>query len=198
MTFPYEIHITIEQCEIDHFKRYCHDAGMKPLLIDLQKSGQSIGKQLMCSYRTSTDEYRHVVAAALHAVKFFAEKDLNVQRVKIETSAVNTQLALFGSAYYECHVPVRIRTASDLENIQAFLFSEWHVSRNAFKKFDDYAVYFLTYRSVQKANMIKSLHELKTHLANLLVEVHEDKIETECVLLDTNESLDYEWLGSYQ
>jgi len=197
MNYPYEIHITVEQCEINHFKRYCHDAGLKPLLIDLQKSGQSIGTQLMASQRWMSTEYRHVVANTLAAVKFLVEKNLNVQRIKIETSLDNTLLLLHGAAYFECHVPVEIKSPADLENIQSFLFSNWHVSQNAFKKLDNCEVYFLTYRDSIQSSLETAVSELTRHLANLQVCVHNAKIERECVLLDTNESLDLDWIKNH-
>lgn len=193
--FPYEIHITVASCDLDLFKEHCQAIGFKPLLIDLQKSGQSIGHQLMCTKRCMESDYLKVVSSMTNASIYLAAHGLKIQRHKIETTVENSQM--FNSkAYYECHVPVEIKDEKDFTDIQIFLYTGWHVSRNAFKKLEIGSVYFLTYRTDEKSDnqLDAKINDLIAHLNNLQIKVHLNKIERECVLLDTNQDLDKEWL----
>lgn len=190
--YNYEIHVTVESCNIDHFKRYCGDANAKPLLIDLQRTGIIVDKHLMCSKRISTDDYGYVVYEALKISNFFISKNLNVLRIKIETEISNLIFLYHSNFYYECHVPVIVKDNFDMSFLQKI--SDWHLSKNIFKKIENCDIMFLTTRNVNYNQFEKSIEELKLKLESFKILINEDKIEKECVILDTNLSLDNKWV----
>lgn len=191
---PYEIHVTIEHCRLDHFKRYCGDAGVKPLLIDLQLANGGSGCQLMCGKRMMAESFTDVVSESIRLTKFFTSKALNVQRVKIETSTDNKIRAIM-NLYYEVHVPVTLKNNEDKESLTDLAGSGWHVSRNAFKRVEEGEVFFLTYRSTWLAELEANLHSLIYILNDSGIQIHDQKIEKELVLVDTMQSLDDDWIG---
>ncbi len=161
-------------------------------MIELQLLNGGVGQQLMCSKRMMTRDFGEVIAESLNLTKFFTSKSLNVQRIKIETSLTN-KLRMSLNKYYEVHVPVVIEREEDKELLTDFL-DQWHISSNAFKTVSAGRVFFMTWRGTWPPALEAALFTLTQYLQTTNIKIDEDKIEKECVLVDTLESLDAEWI----
>jgi hypothetical protein len=162
MKYNYEIHITVESCGVDYFKKYCAEDGLKPLLIDLRHDGATIGNQLMCSKRLYTDDYSEVFDSVLKINNKLLSQYLKVTRIKIETDIDNFIINFHKNSYFECHVPVQVKNDADYNKITKL--DDFHLSKNAFKITDDYQVYFLTSRKSRRDALNNSLQTLILYL----------------------------------
>lgn len=196
MANNYEIHFTVGYCELDHFKRYCGDLCLKPLLIDLQHSEETIDRHLMASKRIY-GSHADVMAAIFTATQFFSVRAIDIVRVKVETDTSNPLLSLERPLYWEVHIPVEIYNGeSSVEFDQCATMNDWHKSRNAFKNFADFSVYFYTFRSTVEGHVFAAREAMIKRIAQYNFTIHVNKIETEAVLLDTAQSLDDKWINS--
>ena len=209
---PYEIHITVDMKvdkfgqagpSIDDFKIDCSLLGVKPILLDLHLQDGAVVKDMMTSstFMGNNREAYQEMKRISQGLKSF---DYKVIREKIETipwhpaapSEKHVQPVMPPNCYFECHINV-LTTDDKLEELKG-LAEEWdsHMSRNAFKKFDDgQLIIMVTYRSYK--DMFETFKE---HLDTFkpCLESFGFKWEKEIVefsIYDTKVSHDAAWIS---
>ena len=155
---PYELHLTVAEApDVDAFRLACHDAQVKPILLDLQTRSDAVIKDVMTSsvvFGANTD-----ALAALDAqTKVLEAHGLRVVRKKIETvpwhpaapSLSHASPVMPKDCYFECHFGVKVQDGPAL--VQLRTLSQklgCHLSRNTFKRAGDLMVMMLTYRDYE-------------------------------------------------
>lgn len=195
-----EAHDKLKQEAIDDFKEACKEINVKPIVLDLENSGESVMKDVMTSSHhmgnnTSTFLECNRISSQLENCGF------KVVRRKIETvpwhpaAPVNYGDKMPEDCYFEAHIGCLIKPElkPSLERI-ANLHNA-HLSRNYFKKLEDGKfVNMITLRSTGGVfeNFEARLDELKKDLDENKFQY--EKVITEFSIYDTNVSHDYKWL----
>lgn len=205
---PYEIHITVnydEGIDIDTYKQHCAEIGVKPIVLALQdQSGDKVMDDVMTSSKfygnngEAFDEMKRISKA-------LAEMGYNVLREKIEASYWH-QKAPFkedgdtvmpDGCYFECHLNIACTQERLPELSQIAKSTNCHLSRNAFKMFDDGSfTIMMTYRSYDQM-----FEDFEAHLGFIQdnLEMKDFKLEKEIVefsIYDTRITHDSKWLNS--
>jgi NTP pyrophosphatase (non-canonical NTP hydrolase) len=200
-TIPFEIHVTVSSFpETDEiFKEVCSLIGVKPIILNLEKNGQNVMRDVMTSshfFGTNTEAYYET----LRIESILEKNGFIVVRKKIETVPWHPAAPLVSGqmpkdCYFEAHISCIISESqkSKLEMIAEV--NNAHLSRNFFKKLDnDMYVNMMTVRWYDE-NYEKVKHDIKRislHLTRSGIEY--EKIITEFCLYDTKISHDYLWL----
>lgn len=185
----FEIHVTVDSSNIESFKKDCNEIGCKPVLIELDCKEQKL-EQLMTSQKFRGRNWKNEVNNIRNKL---INKKYNISRIKVE---INPQILFEESIkYLESHIRVKIN--NNQEEILSLLCSKlnFHKSKNKFKKIDKDNYYLMcTYRTydlnLEKFNFI--VNEFKQNLDKFYIKY--DKIEIEGCILDTNETLDKNWI----
>ncbi|KVP16866.1 hypothetical protein [Burkholderia ubonensis] len=202
---PYELHLTVAEApDVDAFRLACHDAEVKPILLDLQTRGNDVIKDVMTSsvvFGTNTD-----ALAALDAqTKVLEAHGLQVVRKKIETvpwhpaapSLTHAVPVMPKDCYFECHFGVKTQDGPQMSELRALAKNlGCHMSRNTFKRTHDHAVVMLTYRDYE-GPYEKVTAEVEHIGASLRAAGYEvDKEIVEFSLYDTKVHHDAAWLAA--
>lgn len=155
---PYELHITVAEApDVAAFRLACHDAEVKPILLDLQTHGDHVIRDVMTSsvvFGTNTD----ALEAIERQSRVLAAHGLQVVRKKIETvpwhpaapSQAHANPVMPADCYFECHFGVKTTEGPALVKLQSLAKAlGCHLSRNTFKRTAEYIVVMLTYRDYQ-------------------------------------------------
>lgn len=193
MILPYEVHITVNMCDIIQFKEICKALEVKPILLDLVHHDKITPDLMTSSHFLGTDksvlDYTHQLQIKL--------KDAGcvVLRSKIETvpshpSAPQSDLdEIHANSYFESHIAIKSDSSQvrDIANKHGA-----KLSKNKMKK-GNYSVQLLTIREYSHRMSFES------KLKNFLLELDEyfidyDKPIIEYALFDTNTKHDEEWM----
>lgn len=200
---PFEIHVTVQQAEKEHFISACHNLKVKPILLSIQTKQDSILDVMTSSTFVGNDQdaFNEMkrISNGLNAL------GLNVIREKIETvpwhhKAPNKSTGVTempNNCYFESHVAVTISDDSNLRSLKDICHkNDLHLSRNVFKENDDGSyIIMATYRKYDgskddfenQINIITS--EMTSHGLSL------DKTIIEFAVYDSNVSHDNLWLN---
>lgn len=201
---PFEIHITVRTSAdmIPEFRRVCGVLGVKPIVLELQTSQQTI-LDLMTSSVFKSDNrgvYEEMVrirsgleAAGFHVVREKVEAPPNHPAAPQETGspiASKTQ-------YFESHINVRVPACDvDSEGFLRRLAEEFgcHLSRNKFKIDADGSYnQMVTLRAYEGG---RSEFESRVREITNKIEIHglvTEKVVTEFAVYDTNTGHDSTW-----
>ena len=186
----FEIHITVNTNQIDLFKETCVQAGIKPIVIDLQNSdGDSVMMDVMTSskhkglmWQTEADRIKQILI----------ENSFTPTRIKVEIPPFYEPVE---NGYYESHIRVitQVTRIQELRTIAKSLNS--HLSKNVFKKLSDDVVYMMiTARNDQRSKFNKNTTLLQRALDSSNFKY--DKLETEYVIYDSCRAHDDKWINS--
>lgn len=141
---PYEIHITVKSPNISTFQKACSSAGVKAIVLDLQKAD---GENLMTDVMTSSVYMGDNPGAYAEMERISAVMEsfgMEVVRKKIETvpwhpaapSTLSSHFSMPPNCYFETHFAV-ICTEEARPRLQALAEElNCHISRNIFKRID--------------------------------------------------------------
>jgi len=203
---PFEMHITIkvpensDQSFLDSFNMYCKGNKIKPIIIDLEKGGEMILRDVMTSSvhfgnNNTALEAANRIAFDLTAIGY------TVVRVKIETVPWHPAAPCIGdgelppNTYFESHL--RIVTTEDRKPVleEIAYKAGAHLSRNFFKKLNEKEyIIMMTLRSNQDC---KESFELLTSNLKDELDINDfevDKVEIEFAIYDTKTSHDSKWI----
>lgn len=199
ITYPYEIHITIDNTSTsleelkDHFEfRY-----VEPLSIDLlNHEGKIIGNHLMVTSKLKSATYADAVENALNLTQELSFHNHDILRVKIETHSNNSWVG-YGIRYFEAHIMIPFpndHVAVDTrfatwERIKEFINIskyKWLLSFNPHKN-----KFYVTIRDTNFNTVSQGIREFQ----NLYKGDKNYKIEAEACLADTNTQLDKDWIN---
>lgn len=205
---PYEIHVTVKLApeentynhQINMFKKTCDRAGVKPIVLDLENSGEVVMKDVMTSSHHIGDN------ASAYAECKRISKDLErngflVVREKIETvpwhpaAPQDCPDKMPKDCYFEAHIGCIITPEQKDELSQIAEELGCHLSRNFFKKHKDGRfVNMLTIRaySLYYASFEEDVEYVKEVLRKNDIDF--EKVITEFSIYDTKVSHDFLWL----
>lgn len=155
MTFPYEIHITVQDVPNGNaFKRACEVIGVKPILLALQSKTNGTLKDVMTSSVViGTIEDAHIESRRIeHALRSFQMYPI---RRKIETIPWNpiVEVSNGPSNYFEAHISIEVNLvnghlprATKEQLREDCSLVDLHLSSNQFKNNTTTAVYMTTLR----------------------------------------------------
>jgi len=112
---PYEIHVTVEEADVDRFREACADLGVKPLLLALQLASGGVARDVMTSSIHRGDD-PSAKGEARRIGEGLAAAGFRVARTKIETvpwhplaPSRENGLEAAGGRYFEAHLAVACR-----------------------------------------------------------------------------------------
>lgn len=200
---PYEIHISVKDANQEEFRQVCRALNVKPIVLALQ-----VGEEVLDDVMTSSKHYGNNSSAYLEMKRIsegLARSGFNVVREKIETvpwhpgAPSNSQAdpIMPRDCYFESHIGVHLcdlgQYAKPIRDI-ALRYGA-HLSRNAFKKFDDGSyVQMITYRTYEGV-----VEDFKEKVAALRKELTEagygiENMVTEFSIYDTKVTHDTAWI----
>lgn len=155
MTYPYEIHITVQDVPNGNaFKRACEAIGVKPILLALQSNSNGTLKDVMTSsVVVGTIEEAHIESRRIESM--LRSHQMYPIRRKIETVPWNpmVETSKGPSNYFEAHISIEVALVaghlprSTKEQLREDCASvALHLSSNQFKNNVETAVYMTTLR----------------------------------------------------
>lgn len=185
----FKLHVTVSSDNVEQFKIDCMEFGCKPLLIELQKDSTSY-QQLMTSQKFN---HKHWEFEIMKAKEFIGSK-YPIQRIKVEINPY--EYGSVGIKYYETHFRIKALSSTIDKLSELVKTNEFHKSKNIFKRISDDEFYQMaTYRtydlSLSKFELVIS--NFKQTLIDNGFEF--DKVEVKACVIDTNDSLDINWLN---
>lgn len=201
----YEIHITVDfssidlSKNIDRFKIACKHLGVKPIVLDLENS-----KETMKDVMTSSDYFGNngSVILEVQRIKDHLEKiEFSVIRSKVETVPWHPAAPQFqgekmpGDCYFEAHIGCIITPEEKPNLVKIAKEAGAHISKNFFKKMEDGRfVNMITLRDYDTYNKAFELQveNLKTKLTKAKIDY--EKVVIEFAIYDTKVSHDFLWL----
>lgn len=199
----YEIHVTVkivDERQIGIFKELCASIGVKPIVLDLENSGEIVMRDVMTSSHHSGSD----ISAYYEAFVIEEHMDRNgfiVERKKIETvpwhpmAPATKEDKMPNNCYFESHIGCIITSEEKHKLSKIAKDFGAHLSKNAFKKFENGKfVNMLTIREYDSTTI-----EFKAKVENLKELLKENKIEFEKVEIefcihDSKINHDYLWL----
>lgn len=182
----YEIHLTVKDANIEQFTNDCEQIGIKPILID---TGTTLN-QLMTSSKYKNNNYKKTLNELKEKL---IKKGYKVVRDKVEIYP--EEIKNSDHKYYESHIRLKLNKGYNLQHLRTIcLINEFHISKNLFKKDENYDYQMITYRN---GNI--NLHDFKNHIeimTNILdkFDILYDKIEIEECVYDSNIGIDKDWI----
>ena len=140
---PFEIHVTVKNAEREPFVEACRSLEVKPIILDLQMKDHVLKDTMTSSkcYGHNSDAYREMkrISRGLTELGFW------VVREKIETvpwhpgapSSKHENPVMPQDCYFETHIAVVVSKDTLAKVSEIALAHNAHLSRNAFKTFDD-------------------------------------------------------------
>lgn len=185
----YEIHVTVKTDDIPKFRIDCNEIGVKPILIETEKSGE-FNNQVMTSSKYSDDDYHETIFKTINAL---GNKGYEILRVKVEILPLITKHSNF--IYYESHLRLKLEKGFDRSLLLGICeINDFHLSKNLFKSCEGYDYQMMTYRNYdigyeEFARVIDSMKELL-----IQHKIEFDKVEIEECIFDSNISVDKNWI----
>lgn len=199
---PYEIHITIERPNnIDVFKMVCNKINVKPIIINLEKNGDTIMSDVMTSSVHYGDNQSALAEAKIIEMQL-KERNYNILRTKIETvpwhpaaPSMRNDLSMEKGNYFESHL--RIVTTADRKQFlrQIALEGNAHLSRNFYKKLNDGE--YIIMMTLRHYNCVYEVFKCKVETLKERLSLNNfevDKVEIEFAIYDSNDSHDSAWI----
>lgn len=201
---PYEIHVTVNivnnESQINLFKECCKQIGVKPIVLELENSGQIIMNDVM----TSSHHFGDNRTAYLECIRISEALESNgfiVVRKKIETvpwhpaapSSLRDKMPT--DCYFEAHIGCIIMKSEEAKLTRILKDQNVHVSVNAFKKLEgNNIVKMITFRKYNGCydDFEYELECIKSTLFSN--NIHFEKVITEFSIYDTRVSHDFKWL----
>lgn len=191
----HEIHVTVEDVDVDQFKTACVELGIKSVLIAMQNEKGGTFHHLMTS-RTFRGDCLKAARRALEDRIWFENKGWKVARLKIETTLNNPEIDDLPGGYFESHIEIII-PKEELISVKGKLASIDHrlrISNNAFKVHDHKVSYFVTMRVVHPDCTPELFHYEVADTVERLEHYFEiGKIRSEYAWYDSNFALDKDW-----
>lgn len=199
---PYEIHVTVEEAEVDSFRGACASIGVKPLFLALQLASGGTVRDVMTSSVHRGDDLS-ARAEASRIAERLASAGFKVARTKIETVPWHPEAPSWErrehsspGRYFEAHLAVTCRPCD--RSFLASLAAEngLHLSKNVLKDTGDGAgIVMATARSYETTHedfreMAERCREAITG-AGFSVE----KLIVEYAIYDDREVMDDAWIG---
>ncbi|CAF1386676.1 unnamed protein product [Didymodactylos carnosus] len=197
----FEVHITVENNDMEHFLNVCKINKLKSIFIHLNNGNNP--KQLMTSsYHVGT--YSNIVEEikTLANIQF---KDFNIIRLKIESLPSNNGIPendidklLFwdiNSNYFEFHYKILISSLNQLRRLKKLCITyELYLARNAFKTISINEMYYIITMRLFNVSRVNAFIRNDT-IINYLTMNHFPplKVEREFVVYDSNIDLDNGW-----
>lgn len=182
----YELHITVNSKNIEQFKKDCSNINVKPIVIDTQKGEVQV--------MTSSQHNNNFYIETLNDIKNkLIGLRYDILRCKVEIKPENIKHHNF--IYYESHLRLKLPKIFDSTLLkQKCKESKFHFSKNLFKSDIDYNYQMITYRDYKSSffEFNNIINNMKTYLN--INNIDFDKIEIEECILDTNTSVDKNWL----
>jgi len=179
----YEYHITVTG-DLQKFKTFCILFNVKPLLIDLKKTG--LQNQLQCTFHSKEANLLRLTLLC----DYLKNAGFYLLRTKTEVE-YNPNLKC---EYYEAHVLATL----DIPDVNKFSellkknIPESKISSNVLKSRDDGKVdYWITIRSINHKVFIRLCEDLYHFLQ--VSGIQFGNLKKELVLVDTNTGLDEGW-----
>lgn len=186
---------------VEDFKQTCLSAGVKPIVLDLENSGEIVMQDVMTSSHhigNNSSAYEECIRVAGKLEK----NNFKVVRKKIETvpwhpaAPVDLRDKMPSDCYFEAHIGCIISPIqkSELESI-ADSFGA-HLSKNFFKKLEDGRfVNMLTKREYdsRRETFEIAVDTIKSALDSCGIQY--EKVITEFSIYDTKISHDFKWLS---
>jgi len=184
----FEIHLTVRTNDVEQFKQDCKSIGVKPIVIETENNNQ-LDYQVMTSCKYHSNNYRQILDYAVHELQLMGYE---VIRQKVEKQPEETKDPQH--IYYESHLRLKIPYFFDYNPYKAFFVKEgWHLSKNIFKKDDNYQYHMVTFRTNDMSledfkNKVKIMENWLTNFT-----LTYDKVEIEECIFDSNESIDLKY-----
>lgn len=185
----YEIHLTIYLSDkLENFKLFCEEIGVKPIIIETQNKN-FFQNQVMTSSKHTGSHYLFTLNDLVSKL----ESKYKIIRKKVEIQPEITKHT--EHIYYETHLRLKLPINfdyTDLNNVCDNL--NFHLSKNLFKKSDDFIWQMITYRDYN-TDLKSFKNHIETTIQNLkTLDIIYDKIEIEECIYDSNENIDEKWL----
>ncbi len=215
---PYEIHITVERPDnIDLFKHVCNKIGVKPIIIELEKDGDTVMSDVMTSSvhfgdnQSAVQEAQRIFIELTNPHEYFVNendtstdwKSFKVLRTKIETvpwhpaaPSMKNDLKMEKSNYFESHL--RIVTTIERRPILDEIADQYnaHLSRNFFKKLNDSE--YIIMMTLRRYDVVSEVFQAKVNALKEVLESYSfevDKVEIEFAIYDSNDTHDKVWIN---
>lgn len=190
----YELHLTIKTPrDIEKFKKDCTLLDVKPIIIETEE-GEKYGQQVMTSSKYSSDSYLDYLDTLHNLFLDLVLKGYVVIRQKVEISPKEEKHQ--NHKYYESHLRLKLPKDFNRRDLLGIcLYSNFHLSKNLFKRSEDFDYQMITYRNSNTSykDFIEHIREMRRWLDERDIEF--DKIEVEECILDTNLKLDSSWIN---
>ncbi len=195
-TDAHEIHLTVENADVDAFKAACAEIGCKPVLIAMQDERGGTFHQLMTS-RTVRGTQEQVLAQSITDHGCLTLRGFLVSRIKIETTLTNPDVERWKNlGYFESHIEILIPKEEliSVKSTLATIDTRLRISNNAFKVHDHKVSYFVTLR-VSDPDCTPKLfaYEVDDTVEFLSFYYEIGKVRSEFAWFDSNLDLDREW-----
>jgi hypothetical protein len=200
---PYEIHVTVNCDNIDKFKDICQLLDVKPIVLDLMKTDQTVVMQDVMTSSKIQGTLEEAKKESIRIAKELSIAKFDVCRIKIETVPWHPQAPTFendksmpSGNYFESHI--QVVTDEERKPILTHIakLTNAHLSRNYFKKINksEYVI-MLTLRdsTVCKEEFELGVEIIKTFLEAKAFEYK--KIEIEYAIYDSKQSHDAIWIA---
>jgi hypothetical protein len=203
--YPFEIHITVKDGNIEHFKTTCETLYIKPLLIDLQVDNAC---DLMTSSIGMFWNNNQLQKELDRITSGLTTEGFEVIRSKVECSpnhpivprtmisgAFNGLSTPPSHCYFEAHLSLNLDEFSDVEELNSLCSqNNAHLSRNKFKKIEDSYTQMITIREY-KGTLDKFMFKCNDFI-NLLMDNHFEVIRSivEYCIHDDKISHDNKWM----
>ena len=187
----YEIHITLQVSNIETFIKDCKEIGVKPIIIETQNNNK-YENQIMTSSKHSGSHYSLMLN---QLVSFFEDRKYSILRKKVELQPELNKNE--EHIYYESHL--RLKLPKNYEYAPLIKLCDetnFHLSKNLFKKDENYTWQMITYRdyeSLSGSEFSSKIYLMEQKLKTL--DTFYDKIEIEECVYDSNEEIDKTWLN---
>lgn len=202
---PYEIHVTVaETTDLDTFRKDCAGLEVKPIILDLHLKNDGILKDVMTS-SVFLGNNRGAYLEMTRISEGLAKAGYTVVRNKIETvpwhpaapSRAHLDPVMPPDCYFECHFNVRVQDDHQRAALASLALGlKCHLSRNAFKRFDDgSSMIMMTYRSYD--GLYEDVRAAVDNIADVLSQ-HDFAVEKEIVefsVYDSKTAHDASWIS---
>lgn len=191
----HEIHITVDNADVNTFIEACQYISAKPVLIAIQSDGGEF-RHLMSSktIRASCETVRAIAEGDAEILKRY----FDVSRVKIETTLTNPIIPDHEDGYFESHIEIIVPSwypHKDIGDKVRQTSRNLHLSRNAWKTEGDTKSFFVTTRKFAIYEWTPRLFDF--HVSDTVEGLSEHfkigKVRSEFAWFDTNINLDNEW-----
>lgn len=185
----FEIHITVESFDINSFINHCKEINVNAIVIETEKEGV-FNNQVMTSSKHVDENYLFVLNDISNKLQ---EVGYNILRKKVEIRPLFEKNK--NHIYYESHLRLKLKRDFDRSIlINLCKNSNFHLSKNFFKKDKDFDYQMITYRNdnISFTEFNKVINDMRNRLNDL--NVNFDKVEVEECIFDSNIKVDKNWI----